>query len=305
MIALPRLRLRIALPAALLLLAGCVSSRSRTRELEVMLVAGQSNAVGYDAVPSDLPPDAADQRILFWWRCGDPPPDAHDSTSGGQWTSLRPQPRGEPLQTTNSGVPRQYGNFAKPEGGFGPEMGLARTLAQHDQRRLAVVKVAFSGAGMRTDWNPDDPGNGGACYRALVTETRRALKAARHAGYLPRLRALIWVQGESDANPPDSLNYARALSTLIATLRRDLDSPDLLVLLAINTRYGNGRNPFVPVIIEAQRTVAATMPRVAYVDTSGSTIINPSHWDSQGTLSAGEQFAAALLQEESASPNSR
>ena len=304
---LPHLFLRIALPATLLLMAGCASGRRSTQNLEVILVAGQSNAVGYDAAPSDLPPDAVDHRVLFWWRCGDPPPDVHDSTSGGQWVSLQPQPRGKPLQTTNSGVPRQYGNFAKPEGGFGPEMGLARTLAHHphNDRQLAVVKVAFSGAGMRTDWNPDDPGDGGACYRALVTETRQALKAARHAGYRPRLRALIWVQGESDANPPDSLNYARALSTLIATLRRELDSPDLLVLLGVNTRYGNGRNPFIPVIIEAQRTVAATMPRVAYVDTSGSTIINPSHWDSQGPLSAGEQFAAALLQEESDSPDSR
>ena len=296
---------RIALPATLLLLAGCVSGRRPTQELEVILVAGQSNAVGYDAVRSDLPSDAADQRILFWWRCGDPPPDAHDSTSGGLWVSLQPQPRGEPLQTTNSGVPRQYGNFAKPEGGFGPEMGLARTLAHHDDRRLAVVKVAFSGAAMRTDWNPDDPGNGGACYRALVTETRRALKAARDAGYRPRLRAMVWVQGESDANPPDSLNYARALSFMIAALRRDLDSPDLLVLLGVNTRYGDGRNPFLPVIIEAQRTVAATVPQVAYVDTSGATILNPSHWDSQGTLSAGERFAAALLQEESGPPGSR
>jgi hypothetical protein len=295
----PHLFLRVVLPATLLLLAGCVSGRRPTRELEVILVAGQSNAVGYDAVRSDLPPDAADQRILFWWRCGDPPPDAHDSTSGGQWASLQPQPRGEPLQTTNSGVPRQYGNFAKPEGGFGPEMGLARTLAPQDERRLAVVKVAFSGAGMRTDWNPEDPGDGGACYRALVAETHRALKAARDAGYYPKLRAMVWVQGESDANPSDSLNYARALSFMIAALRRDLASPDLRVLLGVNTRYGDGRNPFLPVIIEAQRTVAATVPRVAYVDTSGSTIINPSHWDSQGTLSAGERFAAALLQEES------
>ena len=116
---------------------------------------------------------------------------------------------------------------------------------------------------------------------------------------------MIWAQGESDANPPDSLNYARALSFMIAALRRDLDSPDLRVLLGVNTRYGNGRNPFLPVIIEAQRTVATTVPRVAYVDTSGSTIINPSHWDSQGTLSAGERFAVALLQEESGPPGFR
>jgi len=116
-----------------LLIAGHSLSAEEVRDL--ILVAGQSNAVGYDAYASDLPADEADTAVLFWWRCGDPPPDLHDSTGAREWTSLQPQPLGDPIPKvtasgdTASGLKRQYGNFGRHEGGFGAEMGLARALA--------------------------------------------------------------------------------------------------------------------------------------------------------------------------------
>ena len=67
---------------------------AETRDL--VLVAGQSNAVGFNAKPTELPADAADREILFWWRCGDPPPDERDSTSAGKWEHLQAQPLGDP-----------------------------------------------------------------------------------------------------------------------------------------------------------------------------------------------------------------
>jgi len=48
---------------------------------EVILVAGQSNAVGFDAYAEELPANADDVKTMFWWRVGDPPPDEFDSTS--------------------------------------------------------------------------------------------------------------------------------------------------------------------------------------------------------------------------------
>lgn len=87
--------------------------------------------------------------VLFWWRCGDPPADEHDSTSGGQWTHLQPQPLGNPMLPKEG---RQYGNFAQAEGGFGPKIGFARELlAKEPGKKLAIVKAAFSGTGLRTD----------------------------------------------------------------------------------------------------------------------------------------------------------
>ncbi|MBI5395389.1 MAG: hypothetical protein HZA91_08860 [Verrucomicrobia bacterium] len=264
---------------------------AETRDL--ILVAGQSNAVGFDAKPSDLPADPADKDILFWWRAGDPPPDEHDSTSGGKWTHLQPQPRGNPMQPRQG---RQYGNFAQADGGFGPEIGLARALHAREGRRLAIVKAAFSGTAMAQDWNPADPGDGGSCYRALVAETKAAIAAAKARDITLRLRALAWVQGESDANATAAPLYEKALGDMIAALRRDLDAPQLIALLAVNTRFGGGKNTFMPAIIEAQKALASKLPRCAYVDTATATIANNVHFDAAGTLDVGRRFAETLMQ---------
>ncbi|MEP6670389.1 MAG: sialate O-acetylesterase [Chthoniobacter sp.] len=275
----------------------------------LILVAGQSNAVGFDAYAAELPADSSDKDVLFWWRCGDPPPDEHDSTSARHWTHLQPQPVGNPiLRDTKDGgeagpkLARQYGNFRKPEGGFGPEMGLARELHREENQPLAIVKVAFSGTGMRTDWNPQDAGDGGACYRALVEETKAAILAAREQGIEFRLRALVWVQGESDANAQDAPEYERALSTLLAALRRDLEAPQLPALLGVNTHFGNDKNPFIPKVIEAQRAIATQDRRCAYVDTAPAETLLPTrtHFTAAGTLDVGQRFARALLALEAA-----
>lgn len=276
---------------------------------DLILVAGQSNAVGYDGYASQLPADPADKDVMFWWRCGDPPPDAHDSTSGGKWTHLQAQPRGNPLPRTSKkagerefGLKRQYGNFSKAEGGFGPEIGLARELRAREGKPLAIVKAAFSGTGMRTDWNPADSGDGGACYRALVSDTIAAIAAGKSQGIPLRLRALVWVQGESDSNAKDAPHYEQALGAMLAALRRDLDVPQLIALLGVNTHFGNDKNAFVAKIVEAQRALAAKDPRCAYVDTASAETLPPTrtHFTAAGTLDVGRRFANTLLRLENA-----
>jgi hypothetical protein len=265
--------------------------------VDLLLVAGQSNAVGYDAKPMDLPADPGDEAVLFWFQTGDPPPDDHDSSSGGQWTTLRPQPLGQPKQPREG---RQYGNFAQPEGGFGPEMGLTRALRREQPGRpLAVIKVAFSGTGLATDWHPDDPGDVGACYRALVANTRIACQALKTLGKTIRPRALVWVQGESDANPIDAPKYQDRLGHLLRSLKRDLEWPELPAFLSLNARFGDGSNPHVAHVIAAQKALDADDPWTIHVDTAEVDTVNAAHWSSAGTLDAGRRFAKALLDWES------
>ena len=286
------------LPAILLFLAlQLFADESRSAEpVDLLIVAGQSNAVGYDAKPGEVPADDADQKIMFWWRCGDPPPDEHDSTSGGKWTHLQPQPLGNPKKPRGG---RQYGNFAQPEGGFGPEIGLARTLYEKEKKPLAVVKAAFSGTGMVSDWNHADSGQGGSCYRGLVAETQAAIAAAKKQGIELRPRAFVWVQGESDANATHAPQYAINLMAMLTALRKEFHAPELTALVAVNTQFGGGRNKFMPAIVEQQKVLAARDPHCEYVDTSAATIANGAHYDSEGTLDVGRWFAEALLRHES------
>ena len=285
---------RLTLGLALLL--PCLSP-AETRDL--ILVAGQSNAVGYDAYAEELSADPKDATTMFWWRVGDPPPDEFDGTSARQWTTLQFQPRtpamsGDAAKKTG----RQYGNFnKKTKGGFGPEMGLVRTLATKESRPLAVIKTAFSGTSVAADWNVGLPGKADACYRAMIDEAKAALAAAQAKGVTLRPRAFVWVQGESDANAKDSPAYAANLSAMLKSLRAELAAPDLTLLLGVNTRFGNGKNAFMPKVVEAQQEVAAALPRARYVDTAGAETLPPSHthFTAVGTLEIGRRFAEALL----------
>lgn len=281
---------------AVFIISWAATQIAHAEDRDLLIVAGQSNAVGYNAIPGELSADENDQKILFWWRTGDPPPDDHDSTSGRKWTHLQSQPLGTPKLPKEG---RQYGNFAQPEGGFGPEIGLARTLFAKEQKPLALIKVAFSGTGLQRDWNHTDPGEGGSCYRALIEETRAAIASAKEQGITLRVRAFAWIQGESDANANDSELYAQRLREMISALRHDLNAPEMLALIAVNTRFGNGNNKFMPTIVEQQQRLTATDPRCAYVDTSSATIANAAHFDTKGTLEVGRLFADSLLLTES------
>lgn len=272
------------------------------KQVDLLIVAGQSNAVGADTDPGEMLTNPADQHIMFWWKCGDPPPDEHDSTSGGKWTHLQAQPLGNPKKPRQG---RQYGNFAHPDGGFGPEINFARTLYAKENKPLAVIKVAFSGTGLRRDWDHTAPGEAGACYRSLISETRMAIEAARKSGIELRPRALGWVQGESDANANDSVIYARNLDAMLTAVRKELDVPRLAALIAVNTRFLEGRNQFMPAIIEQQKLAASFDPRWEYVDTSAATIANQVHYDSKGTHEVGRLFAESLLRIEKQTQSER
>lgn len=290
------MRIRTLRILFVLLLFRCVSPNCiQAEEVDLILVAGQSNAVGYDAKPSLLPADERDREVLFWWRCGDPGPDEYDSTSGGKWTHLQPQPLGKPLKKSDK--PRQYGNFAQADGGFGPEIGLARTLLTKEKRRLAIVKAAWSGTGIATDWDPQDTGVKGACFRGLIAETKLAIADANEQGVKLRPRAIVWVQGESDANPADAAKYAERLSALMAAVRTELNAPKLVALVGINTRFiGLEKiNANVELVIKAQKEFAGKDGVAAYVDTDGVSHANAYHYDAAGTLEVGKRFAEALL----------
>lgn len=295
--------------ALAMLLPACLPVKAYGESRDLIVVAGQSNAVGFDAYAEELPADASDAQTLFWWRVGDPPPDEFDSTSARQWTHLQFQPRTEAMSgEAAKKTGRQYGNFnRKSKGGFGPELGLARTLVTREKKPLAILKTAFSGTSVAGDWAIEKTGETQNCYRAMLEETKLALEAAKQKGVQLRFRALVWVQGESDANAKDAPLYAANLTRMLERLRADLNAPEMALLIGVNTRFGNGNNPFMPRVIESQKSVASSLPRARYVDTEGAETLPPSHthFTAQGTLEVGRRYAEALLEVESAQSSSK
>jgi hypothetical protein len=281
-----------------------LSSNCRAGEkvVDLILVAGQSNAVGFHTRASELPRDPSDNQVMFWWKCGDPPADEFDSSSNQEWTTLRPQPKGEP-KLPKGGT--NYGNFGYDEGGFGPEIGLTRTLLERQpDRPLAIVKVAYSGTGIDY-WNPGnkmDAKRGRNCYPALLAETKLAIEKARAQGITLRPRALVWCQGESNCMREYSPAYRDSLEAMIAALRKDLDAPKLIALIGLNTKFGQkrpkeARKPSEGVlnVVRGMKELAAGSEHVEYVDDWGCEVVNIAHFGSKGTLELGKRYAEALM----------
>jgi hypothetical protein len=136
----------------------------------------------------------------------------------------------------------------------------------------------------------------------MIDEAKAAIASAQAKNITLRPRAFVWVQGESDANAKDAAAYVANLSAMLKSLRTELNAPNLILLLGVNTRFGNGKNAFMPKIIDAQKEVAAALPRARYVDTAGAETLPPSHthFTAVGTLEVGRRYAEALLSFESA-----
>lgn len=279
-----------------------VSATEKAKSIDFLIVAGQSNATGFDTDPAKLVTDELDASIRFRFRVGDPPPDDRDSMSSRtEWIRLSVQPVGNPGPKSEA---RQYGNFVNPSGGFGPEISFARKLRRRDQQlgretELAVVKVAFSGTNLADDWDPEGEDKRGACYRALLEEVQAARSLAEADGMTVNFRGLVWVQGESDANANDAPKYAERLTAMFTTLRRDIKAERLPVLVSVNVHFHEGKNQFMPDIIAAHKQFGHDFRDCRYVDTSGAGLANSVHFNSEGTIEIGNRFASALLAMES------
>ena len=295
-------RVRILISINLLAYCSLAASNEPNKCLDVLIVAGQSNATGFDTDPAKLGADELDALIRFRYRVGDPPPDQHDSLSSrDDWVVLSAQVLGSPGPKSE---PRQYGNFSNPAGGFGPEISCARKLLRYDRSNgkkceLAVVKVAFSGTSVADDWDPTGEGQRGACYRALLDEVRAARSLAEAKGMTVNFRGLLWVQGESDANEVDAPRYSQRLKAMFESLRRDVQAERLPILVSVNVHFLEGKNKFMPYIITAQKRLAHELSDCRYVDTHGVGLANEYHFNSEGTIEVGKRFASALLAMES------
>ena len=271
-----------------LFMVACCVWRCCAEDFDLFIFAGQSNAVGFETTPDQLPAEAADAKIPFFFDCGDPPFDWRDSSSSNRWTFLRAQPRGNPAHDAKA---RQYGNFYNAAGGFGPEMSFARTLFHTQRFKPAIFKFAYNGTSFANtnDWSPGRP-----LYREMLARYESARGQLEQGGTnRATLRALVWIQGESDCGQGQTA-YEQRFGEFIRQLRLDLCETNLLVLAGFNTNF-NGNTAG---IVRAQQALAVRDGRVCYVEIGGAALTKPAptaHFNTEGTLEVGERFAQAYL----------
>jgi hypothetical protein len=231
-----------------------------------VVLAGQSNAVGYNLDVAELPADLAapDPRVRIW--------------DGGRFAPMTPG--------VNTGTPRQPTTW-------GPEVGFARAWrAAHPDGTLYLVKYARGSTplaqGPGRDWSPASSGE-------LYAEATQAVTAAKAAlarqGMEPEVTTILWVQGEADAaDPAAAAAYRTNLEAFLRTIRRDWSQAGTPVVLARIPRFGGQADA----IRAAQAAVDEADPRTVAVDAAGLPMqADGLHIDAEGQIRLGEALARA------------
>lgn len=157
---------------------------------DVVLLAGQSNMVGYGAYYTEGL-DKTDPRILQLMRT----------------TEIK-------LATE----PLDHPNFPYNVGRVGPGQAFGREYLKDlpSNRNIILVPAAQGGTGFSDNrWNPGDD-----LFRDAIRRTRYALDLDPQGNCLV---GIIWSQGEADAyNKVPEADYAKALDTMVVTMREQL-----------------------------------------------------------------------------------
>ncbi len=287
------------------------------KEADIIILAGQSNAVGVGHTAC-LSRHFSAEKIAAWhggFRDIQINYFSHDKKSGGF-------------------VPVTTGCTERSKDTVGPELGIAERLAERfPGRRFFIVKCAFGGTSLYHDWlspssgKPYDasayadqkediianygvgePVRAGWCYNELVKITGESIASLEADGYSPRIRAFCWMQGEADAcELRHSMLYVWRYDRLLADFGTTF-APYLSDCVYADAGI-SGVWPFHEAVNAAKADYGAAMASEGrrYVDTvaAGLTTENEPfppfgepdtyHYDSDCVIKLGKMFADAVF----------
>jgi hypothetical protein len=271
----------------------------------VLVVAGQSNANGYESYAVD-PVTGIDYMAPPYTNGAD----SHDLITWLPWSVLQ----GDGATPVPLDTPQQIGSPTDAVTVFGPEIGLARQLWADTGTAVTIVKAADPGTSLAVNWNPTKSGAfPDGLFRDTVSAVKNVMADDGAAGQFDVLGGFYWYQGESDVtNRSWASRYQTRLALFITDLRADLPmSPKAPVALAeedlsgyiayldstgalskaVDARYLAGNAE----VRAADVWAADNLPDVVDVDTLDLARVPPIyiHLSNVSQLTLGEELAKA------------
>ena len=308
------------------------AEEAQLKDIDVYLIAGQSNGVGYTAVDSESEQAeiAKDERyrngfddVMYYGYV-----ECNKDTTLPANIALRSVKLGKGADSQGKTRETKYETF-------GPELGMAKYFADNGiaNTNYGIIKYAAGGTAIYDEFtstmgsqygNWMSPslvakyGKGsatltGLCYANFLTTVRQGLKAYKDNGYNPVIKGLAWMQGESESQSANnSKRYAELLSTMIADMRKDLteisgqDLSELLTVVAkIPSKYKDvvSSAAYVDVVRAQMDVVAENDADVITIDNDFVTLpgTDNHHYNVPDMLQVGHNFAEAFIEATSGS----
>jgi hypothetical protein len=273
-----------------LLTVSCVPTSTAPPLIRVLLLGGQSNALG-QASAASLPGTllAPQTGILLYSHVNGQAANG-DGTLGA-------------LRTLHPGTTAILGNFG-PEVTLGQQ--LAPLLTQVPGTQLAIIKFAVGGTSLSFDWmaggNATTTGDG-AVYQTFQQVVAHGLAklAATYPASTIQVGGMVWVQGEQDTGTEaNAVAYGARLTTFISDVRATYGAalPFFFSRLsAQQTFYPTNRNAAYLALRQSQQNVASNVAGAYLVDLDGTNFTvagDGVHFDANGQQALGTAFAAKV-----------
>ena len=285
-------------------------------EIDIWLIGGQSNAVGYgnDTLTfavNDSRYSTGFENVLFY---------------GNYESNWCP----DSFVTVKMGLGKQ-GTVTTT---VGAEIGMAAVLGNSSGMN-AIIKHAWGSSYLYPNtshsvsqtygtWTPpsyieahgvDTEGNNvGGLYNAFIATVTEGVEMLVEEGYTPVIRGMWWMQGEAETGTlVYATSYEELLSTLISDLRRDLgeitnedlsDMPFVMGKISINQtkdsegNYVYSQQPYIDTVNAAQVSVTSSVANTYIVDTSELRQLDKWHYSADGQHYLGEQFINTVIASE-------
>jgi Carbohydrate esterase, sialic acid-specific acetylesterase len=235
-------------------------------QLELYVLAGQSNMKGRGVMPQE---PNRDPRIMMMHMKDD------------AWYMAR-----HPLHLTGDAK-----TFAGHDNaGVGPGMSFAETLiSQNSKLGVGLIPCAVGGSRIQL-WQ-----KGAKLYEEAIRRTKLAIYLSSKHG--ARVRGVLWLQGEANANAQDLEQHAQRLSTVIRNFRSDLQEANLPFIVCTIGEMGAGeklgpKQEMNAILLDLSHRV----PFTACVDARDlkTHIGDEVHFDTAAQDEIGRRFAQKL-----------
>jgi hypothetical protein len=224
--------------------------------IDIIVFSGQSNMQGWQGNGENYPadPKRIDPKVKFYWVT------PGHSNSDGKWTYLQ----------------QQGGRFAK--GHFGPEVTMAR-LIKSSGCDIAIFKYSLGSTSLAGDWKA--PGQNGM-YDQMIEELKKSVALLEEQGHTISYKALVWIQGESDAQTKELADgYENRLRLLIENFRTQVAKNEALpIILGVDEQH-----PWVrafPQVVDAQQKLAREQENILFTSMIGLEKADSTHLTPMG-----------------------
>ena len=283
---------------------GC-QTKKPMKPVDVILISGQSNAVGCTH-SSCITRSIGASKYQKYMRGYPEIQIAFDS-----WTKDWPDPQDTSKVIFYSQNTSKDDDFTKVMLGqgnslatFGPEIGISEALHEKYADKLFLIKYACGASNLKDDWTKRDS----PMYGRFIEYVKKQIENLKQKGYIPTIKAFCWMQGEGDSYVGYYDVYQDNLREFVGNVRSDLkalagdkDMP------FIDAGISNAKpwRPYYKNVNEAKAAFAEESENNYFIDTIAAGLHtneepfdtpDEAHYDSESQVQLGHLFAEAFEQ---------